>query len=135
MKDRTTTKSKRCCNRDHDGDGNCDRHPPHVGNVRDVKITVVMPVNLERDPEDKLLPCPFCGSNKMTIENTHTPCYWVECECGARMETAGVGYKSLAGKSRMANHRKAKQMAIDAWNRRAAVGRPRPRFLYGKSAI
>jgi len=28
--------------------------------------------------------CPFCGSNNLTVENTHTPFYNVTCEdCGA----------------------------------------------------
>jgi Lar family restriction alleviation protein len=94
----------------------------------------LMPINLVRDPEDKLMPCPFCGNNQVTIENTHSPCYWVECECGAEMHSGGVKWKTEAGKNNMSNHRKAKQMAIDAWNQRAAVGRPRPRFLYGSSA-
>lgn len=30
-----------------------------------------------------LLPCPFCGSSDLEVENTHTPSYTVECACGA----------------------------------------------------
>ncbi len=125
----STRASKQCCSRDHNRDGNCDRHRPKREEP-EFKI-----INLQREPEDKLLPCPFCGRNDMVLENTHSPCYWIECQCGAQMHGPGVKWKGPSGQHSMANHKKAKAWAIELWNRRAAVGRPRPRFLYGKSAV
>lgn len=96
---------------------------------------VSMIINLQLERDDRLLPCPFCGGNQMVLENTHSPSYWIECPCGAEMHGPSVKWKTEGGRNSMANHKKAKQMTIDAWNQRAAVGRPRPRFLYGKSAV
>lgn len=53
-----------------------------------------MKVNLSLSGKDveqefkniELLPCPFCGSRKPEVLNTHTPSYWVECDsCDAQI--------------------------------------------------
>jgi Lar family restriction alleviation protein len=88
-------------------------------------------INLQLEPTDKLLPCPFCGGTEMVLENTHSPSYWIECPCGAEMHAGGVKWKTEAGKNSMANHKKAKQMTIDAWNKRTPSKQVRPRFVYG----
>lgn len=57
----------------------------------------------------ELLPCPFCGCPDLTIGNTHTAYYYVEChECGAEVH----GEVST-------RHVHAIKTARDAWNRRA----------------
>lgn len=121
------SEQKQCCSRDHNHDGNCDRHRP-VREESEFKI-----INLQREPTDRLLPCPFCGGTKMMLENTHSPCYWIECPCGAEMHAPGVKWKGRSGQCSLPNHKKAKQMAIDAWNQRARSSVRRPRFVYGKA--
>ena len=55
---------------------------------------------------DELKPCPFCGSDRIEIDDLgyqETPCWFVACNnCGA--EISGFLYLSRA---------------IEAWNRRA----------------
>lgn len=29
-------------------------------------------------------PCPFCGSVSLELCNTHSPSFWIECECGVQ---------------------------------------------------
>lgn len=79
-------------------------------------------IHFELSPEDKILPCPFCGSHDIELCNTHTPSYWMECqECDAQVHgeygpdlVSGPGsYGSLR------QHEAAAKSAIAAWNRRA----------------
>lgn len=69
----------------------------------------------------KLLPCPFCGTNDtLEIGNTHTPIFWVKCECGAEMHGE---YINAAGnvscqEQAYANYGKALVSAVNAWNLR-----------------
>jgi hypothetical protein len=69
--------------------------------------------------------CPFCGSFDLELNNTHTACYWISCRyCAVEGITVEVTGKSFSDnysseKIPIANHKKAKQSAIDAWNRRA----------------
>lgn len=62
------------------------------GSIRDFKITA---------KEAGLKACKFCGSKNAGIVNTHTPCYWVECECGIELSPHhiaedGESYSDLA---------------------------------------
>lgn len=76
-------------------------------------------INLCLLSTDVLKPCPFCGGTNLALENTHTPCYWIECECGAEMHTRVDRSVPDRLYNRRAHHEKRKQLAIDAWNNRA----------------
>ena len=63
-----------------------------------------------------LLPCPFCGSVGMELTNfsiTRTTHYWVECWCGAKID--GDSYPNAEDE---ADHIKAAESAVAAWNKR-----------------
>lgn len=69
-----------------------------------------------------LRPCPFCGcTDGLTVENTHTPHYSVECESceatGPSNEDSGTPIFSKRGASTA--HKLAFRSAIDLWNKRA----------------
>lgn len=71
--------------------------------------------HVKLEAQDKLLPCPFCGSEDLELNNTHTACYWVECsQCGA--EVSGTAIYSDSDKPE--DHLEAAKSAISAWNRR-----------------
>ena len=65
---------------------------------------------------EELLNCPFCGSSQISIGNTWTISYWVECEnCYGRAE-------DLEGEGRdgkLQEHKDSIARAVMAWNRRA----------------
>ena len=63
--------------------------------------------------EAKLADCPFCGGDA-TIDNTHTPYYWVECcSCGAEVHSK---YKPKSEDN--SEHQKSIRGAVKAWNQR-----------------
>lgn len=74
--------------------------------------------------EKRLLPCPFCGSDVITVSNTHTPYYDAECQdCGAqgppgRPTTKGGDGHIRTKKLCQTLHREAFEDAIFAWNAR-----------------
>lgn len=83
-------------------------------------------VLLEAGNKDRpVLPCPFCGSQHMTISNSHTPCFQVDCDnCTGQVTGAAVYARSNGGryqtrKAALAGYRRAFKSAINAWNRRA----------------
>ena len=49
-------------------------------------------INLTLEASDDVKPCPFCGAGRESLElcNTHTPSYWIACQCTA--EVHGVAY-------------------------------------------
>jgi len=62
---------------------------------------------------DELLPCAFCGDIEISLENTHTASYWLECQrCGAQ-----VNGESEPGNS-ILDHECAAFSAIEKWNSR-----------------
>lgn len=71
------------------------------------------------DPE--LKPCPFCGhSDSLSVTNTHTASYWVECDCGGEKHGNYYYGSKLTTKTRAEKeHRKSFKSAIAEWNRRA----------------
>lgn len=81
-------------------------------------------INLELEPEDHVLPCPFCGRTVLELCNTWTASYWIECgECGASAH--GEAFGGNIDSSDECNdeqweecHAKAKASALAAWNRR-----------------
>lgn len=78
----------------------------------------------ERGVDSSLKSCPFCGSIRVTVENTHTPYYTAEClNCsaeGPRAYGAGDewGRKTSRAQTREI-HEQAFRDAIAAWNERA----------------
>lgn len=80
----------------------------------------------DRDPTQRpsLLPCPFCGDSEgsLEIQNTHTPSYWVSCDCGAEIHA----FESTPHTRRdlrtqvgcVAVYTRARNAAVDAWNTR-----------------
>lgn len=81
--------------------------------------------------QPRLAPCPFCGSEELELCNTHSPSFWVECECG--VEVHGEAFATRTSQSYSAEpegpneadyaglrpiFRKAADSAIAAWNRR-----------------
>lgn len=75
------------------------------GHIKHVQIT-----------DEKVLPCPFCGSTDIELCNTHAPSYWLECQgCGAQAHGEGFGDK---GQNTKAAHVKAAKSALAAWNKR-----------------
>lgn len=95
--------------------------------------------NLTIEHGDHVLPCPFCGSRAVELNNTHNASYWVECAtCGAehhggksvevddlkatlqRAPARGRSQAALAraNKALLAAHMRAAKSALNAWNRR-----------------
>ena len=78
--------------------------------------------NFVLDDSDTLLPCPHCGSTDLELANTHTPSYWIECVCSARV--SGEYGPELTMGAVEAQHRASAESAIQNWNRRAPVEAP-----------
>lgn len=63
---------------------------------------------------DHVEACPFCGGDNITLNNTWTASYWVECsDCGAEMHTQSSGDYNNKG-----HHLREAKAALDAWNTR-----------------
>lgn len=75
------------------------------------------------DESDELLPCPFCGSGEIIVENTHTPCYQAECQgCGAQgPKSDSVKRHATTYNAVMKQHHKAFDQAVRYWNNREIV--------------
>lgn len=68
---------------------------------------------------ETVYPCPFCGSDDIELTNTHTACYWCECQnCGAQV--TGEAYEGDHSENA---HKVAALSAIKAWNTRAKPDR------------
>ncbi|MBS1722627.1 MAG: Lar family restriction alleviation protein [Armatimonadetes bacterium] len=67
-----------------------------------------------------LLPCPFCGSDELEVCNTHTPYYWVACECSAEIhgDYDPDRYRLDTEDEFRRVHETALQSAVDMWNKR-----------------
>lgn len=71
-----------------------------------------------------LLPCPFCGKDDaLEICNTHTPVFWIACECGSEMHGEYVdGAGNVPNHEQAyANYRQALVSAVSTWNTRHSV--------------
>ncbi len=71
--------------------------------------------------------CPFCGCrDSLSIENTHTPFYWVQCACGAAVSPSiELRWNPRQLKSVQAAHEEAFAEAVRRWNgRRPNAERP-----------
>ena len=72
-------------------------------------------INLELTADDVVLPCPFCGSDDIELQNTWTAAYWLQCqECGVKMSDPGMDRDPNSLK----DHQASKAGALAAWNRR-----------------
>jgi uncharacterized Zn finger protein len=73
--------------------------------------------------ELQMIACPFCGSDEVTVHNTHTPYYWAECEgCGAegpQTRNGDAWRRSMSKAAAESLHREAFHAAIAAWNERS----------------
>jgi hypothetical protein len=70
--------------------------------------------------ESQLKPCPNCART-ITLEicNTHSPSYWVACECGAEFHGGGRDLPRRASRAvALQAHRDAMARAIKGWNSR-----------------
>ena len=65
-------------------------------------------LDMERicDEEGYAIPCPFCGSEKITLQGEEPDLYWYECENCGIAQTVGYARKDLA---------------LTEWNRRAQI--------------
>ena len=62
--------------------------------------------------------CPFCG-HSAELQNTHTPCYWVECSnCGAQITADIHSYRNEKEHYSKKLHKESALRAIELWNRR-----------------
>jgi ribosomal protein L37AE/L43A len=94
--------------------------PEELGEPGDVRFHVEVLANAN-NPEHDVKPCPFCGCQHMTIVNTHTPVFVVQCDkCGVEMHGKYYGDK-MPFKSRpvaLRAFRRAFKSAVDNWNTR-----------------
>lgn len=63
-----------------------------------------------------VIACPFCGSIDISLCNTHSAAYWMECQgCGA--EISGTSY---ANSDTEESHLASAKSALANWNHRVA---------------
>lgn len=97
-------------------------HPEWLDEPGDVRLHAAVLLDAEA-VNSSALPCPFCGGAHMTISNTHTPCFTVECEtCGCVVSGKAVYPRAGRYTSRKAalnGYRKAFKSALEVWNKRA----------------
>lgn len=75
--------------------------------------------NLKIEPGDDVLPCPFCGSENVELNNSWTASYWVEClECEGRAHGKAFGTDCTPKELTLRHNKLAKASALAAWNRR-----------------
>lgn len=70
--------------------------------------------DLKKKLDKSLRPCPFCGSKEVKLENTYTPCFWVECSCGAQL-TDEIPNRSDAD---LNQYKESMKEAANKWNTR-----------------
>lgn len=81
---------------------------------------------LAYDPavHEEVAPCPFCGSEEVEINNTHTPYYWLECQgCNARMDADSFDFGRMTTEREWKDaHTESMRSAIANWNARVNLG-------------
>lgn len=97
----------------------------------DEKSYFIGDVKYEPGVDPELKRCPFCGSSDVSVQHTHTPYYWVECNhCEAQGgREAGLELRDQLKTERATrrNHERGFRSAIEAWNRRGPEDEsPRP---------
>ena len=69
--------------------------------------------------DERVEPCPFCGSNDVALCNTHNSAYWMECQnCGAQVD--GQSFAGFADGNEDEKHLESARSAISTWNHRIA---------------
>jgi len=90
----------------------------------------IINLTLTKRDLEKLRPCPFCGSTRLEINNTHRAYYWIMClgcdASGILVEVGGSSFgRDVASEDlTRRHHQMAKQGTMDAWNRRPDVASP-----------
>ncbi len=77
-------------------------------------------INLQLEPEDHVLPCPFCGGTSLVLFDVGTSAtvYRVSCD-GCHGAASGAIFYGYA----LSIHVEAKASALAAWNRRTPEAR------------
>lgn len=75
-------------------------------------------LKLGRRELEMMKPCPFCGTKCVTVNNTHTASYWMECDCGAEVHGKSYGSHLTSEKQTLRHHQLSKASALKAWNTR-----------------
>ena len=80
------------------------------------------------EERDELKPCPFCGSNSVTVRFVYPPWMYKKLrgryvtagclECGASTKLFCGDFKTGSPLLNKADEKKAKEEATEAWNRR-----------------
>ena len=76
-------------------------------------------INLELKNRLQLDHCPLCHGENVALVNTHTPSYWIECECG--LELHDREHSNLPDTAK--GHMMSAIWVIEQWNKLAAIGR------------
>lgn len=67
-------------------------------------------INLECN-RNALNHCPLCHGENVALINTHTPYYWIECECGLQFHD-----QENRGKNNLVGHTLSAVYCIEKWN-------------------
>jgi len=96
------------------------RKPEEIEEDGDVRFHVEVMADAN-NAEHGIKNCPFCGCQHMTIVNTHTPVFVVQCDqCGVEIHGKYHGDK-MPFKTRpvaLRAYRRAFKSAVEAWNKR-----------------
>jgi len=77
-------------------------------------------MHLHLTEADLLLPCPFCGSTELELNNTWTASYWISCDgCSCQVHDPGAGGEGR-DPFKVEDHQASKEAAIAAWNQRVS---------------
>lgn len=74
-------------------------------------------INLECS-RNALSNCPLCKGENVAIVNTHTPHYWIECECGLQFHD-----QERCWQNNLTTHNISAIRCIDKWNELARNSR------------
>lgn len=94
--------------------------PDWIEETRDVRLHAEVMVDSE-NAEHGIKPCPFCGHPYLTIANTHTPVFVVQCDkCTAEIHGKYHGSKMpfLSRTQALRAYRRAFKSAVIKWNQR-----------------
>lgn len=68
-------------------------------------------INLELNNRLQLNHCPMCHGENVALMNTHSPHYWVECECGLEYHD-----RELSEEDTLRGHICSATYVIEKWN-------------------
>ena len=71
--------------------------------------------HLQLTDADTVLPCPFCGSDDIELQNTWTPSYWLQCQgCCAEVHDNEMWNDAESHEE----HQASKARVLAEWNKR-----------------